>query len=226
MPMITTNLFSHPVFRDGGFTNNDRDVRRFALRKAADNVDLAAYLGAKVFVAWGGREGAESGAHEGHPGRTRPLRRGLQHPRPVRPRPGLRPPVRHRAQAQRAARRHPAADRRARPGLHQRAGPPRAGRRQPRGRARGDGRAQLRARPGPGPVARQALPRRPQRPARPALRPGPALRRGQRSRCVLDGRHPRGRRIRRSAALRLQAAAHRGRSTACGHRRPPACATT
>ncbi len=62
VPMVTTNLFSHPVFRDGGFTNNDRDVRRFALRKAADNIDLAVSLGAKVFVAWGGREGAESGA--------------------------------------------------------------------------------------------------------------------------------------------------------------------
>jgi Xylose isomerase-like TIM barrel len=55
VPMITTNLFSHPVFRDGGFTNNDRDVRRFALRKVADNLDLAASLGAEVFVCWGGR---------------------------------------------------------------------------------------------------------------------------------------------------------------------------
>jgi xylose isomerase len=62
VPMITTNLFSHPVFRDGGFTNNDRDVRRFALRKALDNIDLAAEIGASIFVAWGGREGAESGA--------------------------------------------------------------------------------------------------------------------------------------------------------------------
>ena len=62
VPMVTTNLFSHPVFRDGGFTNNDRDVRRFAIRKAADQIDLGAELGAKVFVAWGGREGAESGA--------------------------------------------------------------------------------------------------------------------------------------------------------------------
>src|SRR5215210_1479823 len=61
VPMVTTNLFSHPVFRDGGFTNNDRDVRRFALRKTLEQVDLAADLGAKVFVAWGGREGAESG---------------------------------------------------------------------------------------------------------------------------------------------------------------------
>ncbi|WP_026874302.1 xylose isomerase [Jiangella gansuensis] len=62
VPMVTTNLFSHAVFRDGGFTNNDRDVRRFAIRKAADQIDLGAELGAKVFVAWGGREGAESGA--------------------------------------------------------------------------------------------------------------------------------------------------------------------
>lgn len=62
VPMLTTNLFSHPVFRDGGFTNNDRDVRRFAVRKTLDNLDLAAELGAHTFVAWGGREGAESGA--------------------------------------------------------------------------------------------------------------------------------------------------------------------
>ncbi len=62
VPMMTTNLFYHPVFRDGGLTNNDRDVRRFALRKVADNIDLAAEFGARTFVAWGGREGAESGA--------------------------------------------------------------------------------------------------------------------------------------------------------------------
>jgi xylose isomerase len=61
VPMVTTNLFGHPVFRDGGFTNNDRDVRRFAIRKVADTMDLAASLGAETFVCWGGREGAESG---------------------------------------------------------------------------------------------------------------------------------------------------------------------
>jgi xylose isomerase len=59
VPMVTTNLFSAPVFKDGGFTSNDRDVRRFALRKVMRNVDLAAELGAKTFVMWGGREGAE-----------------------------------------------------------------------------------------------------------------------------------------------------------------------
>ncbi|MGV8883203.1 MAG: xylose isomerase [Rhodoglobus sp.] len=59
IPMVTTNLFSHPVFKDGGFTSNDRGVRRFALRKVMRNLDLAAELGAKTFVMWGGREGSE-----------------------------------------------------------------------------------------------------------------------------------------------------------------------
>ncbi|SFK05547.1 xylose isomerase [Streptosporangium canum] len=62
VPMATTNLFTHPVFKDGGFTSNDRDVRRHALRKVIRNVDLAAELGATTYVCWGGREGAESGA--------------------------------------------------------------------------------------------------------------------------------------------------------------------
>jgi xylose isomerase len=59
VPMMTTNLFTHPVFKDGGFTSNDRSVRRFALRKVARNIDLAAELGAQTYVFWGGREGAE-----------------------------------------------------------------------------------------------------------------------------------------------------------------------
>ncbi|WP_034271211.1 xylose isomerase [Actinospica robiniae] len=62
VPMATTNLFTHPVFKDGAFTSNDRDVRRYALRKTMRNIDLAAELGAETYVAWGGREGAESGA--------------------------------------------------------------------------------------------------------------------------------------------------------------------
>jgi xylose isomerase len=59
IPMVTTNLFSAPVFKDGGFTSNDRGVRRFALRKALRQLDLGAELGAQTFVMWGGREGAE-----------------------------------------------------------------------------------------------------------------------------------------------------------------------
>jgi xylose isomerase len=60
--MVTTNLFSHPVFKEGALTANNREVRRYALAKALRNVDLAASLGAKTFVLWGGREGAEHGA--------------------------------------------------------------------------------------------------------------------------------------------------------------------
>lgn len=59
VPMATTNLFKHPVFKDGGFTANDRSVRRYALRKVLRNIDLAASLGASTYVLWGGREGSE-----------------------------------------------------------------------------------------------------------------------------------------------------------------------
>ncbi|WP_457253948.1 xylose isomerase [Pedococcus sp. P5_B7] len=57
--MVTTNTFSHPVFKDGGLTSNDRSVRRFGLRKVLGAVDIAAEMGATTFVMWGGREGAE-----------------------------------------------------------------------------------------------------------------------------------------------------------------------
>ncbi len=60
VPMMTTNLFTHPVFKDGAFTSNDRSVRRFALRKVMRNLDLAAELGASTYVFWGGREGSET----------------------------------------------------------------------------------------------------------------------------------------------------------------------
>ncbi|RLV47754.1 xylose isomerase [Nocardioides mangrovicus] len=57
--MVTTNTFTHPAFKDGGLTSNDRGVRRFGLRKVLRAVDLAAQVGASTFVMWGGREGAE-----------------------------------------------------------------------------------------------------------------------------------------------------------------------
>jgi xylose isomerase len=57
----TTNLFGHPMFKDGAFTANEREIRRFALAKVMRNLDLAVELGAKTYVFWGGREGAESG---------------------------------------------------------------------------------------------------------------------------------------------------------------------
>ena len=59
VPMATTNLFSHPVFKDGAFTSHDPQVRAFALQKTMRSLDLAAELGAGIFVFWGGREGSE-----------------------------------------------------------------------------------------------------------------------------------------------------------------------
>lgn len=59
VPMVTTNLFTHPIFKDGAFTSNDREVRRYAISKVMRNLDLAAELGAEIYVMWGGREGSE-----------------------------------------------------------------------------------------------------------------------------------------------------------------------
>jgi xylose isomerase len=60
--MATTNLFYHPVFKDGAFTSNDPQVRRYAIQKSMRNIDVAAELGAPIYVFWGGREGVESSA--------------------------------------------------------------------------------------------------------------------------------------------------------------------
>ena len=62
VPMATTNLFSHPAFKDGAYTANDPAVRAFALKKTMDAIDLGVELGAKTYVFWGGREGSEADA--------------------------------------------------------------------------------------------------------------------------------------------------------------------
>lgn len=60
--MVTANLFSDQVFRDGAFTSNDADIRAYALAKSMRCMDLGARHGARVYVIWGGREGAETDA--------------------------------------------------------------------------------------------------------------------------------------------------------------------
>ena len=142
--MMTTNLFTHPVFKEGAFTANDRSVRRFALRKTLRNIDLAAELGAQTYVAWGGREGAESDAAKDVRAaldrmkeaidtlcayvldRGYPMRFAIE-PKPNEPRGDiLLPTIGHAL------------------GLHQRARAPRHGRPEPRGRPRDHGRAKRR----------------------------------------------------------------------------------
>jgi xylose isomerase len=63
VPMATTNLFTHPVFRDGAFTSSDAGVRAFALQKTMRAIDLGVELGAQTYVFWGGREGSETDAY-------------------------------------------------------------------------------------------------------------------------------------------------------------------
>ncbi|GAA3035939.1 hypothetical protein GCM10020229_54120 [Kitasatospora albolonga] len=178
VPMATTNLFTHPVFKDGAFTANDRDVRRYALRKTIRNIDLAAELGATTYVAWGGREGTESGA-------AKDVRVALDRLKEAFDLLGeyvevqgydLRFAIEPKPNEPRG--RHPAADGRSRPGLHQRVGAPGPGRPQSGGRPRADGRAELPARHRPGAVAREAVPHRPERPVRHQVRPRLPLRRG------------------------------------------------
>jgi len=60
VPMATTNLFYDPVFKDGAFTSNDPRVRAYAIQKTLRAIDLGIEFGAKVYVFWGGREGAET----------------------------------------------------------------------------------------------------------------------------------------------------------------------
>ncbi len=62
VPMATTNLFFHPIFKDGAFTSVDPAVRAFALQKTLNAIDLGAELGASTYVFWGGREGVDAEA--------------------------------------------------------------------------------------------------------------------------------------------------------------------
>ncbi len=57
--MATTNLFYHPIFKDGAFSSTDPAIRAFATQKVLKALDVAAQLGTQVFVFWGGREGVE-----------------------------------------------------------------------------------------------------------------------------------------------------------------------
>ena len=60
VPMVTTNLFTDPAFKDGAFTANDPAVRALAVQKAMSAMDLGTQMGAKILVMWGGREGTDT----------------------------------------------------------------------------------------------------------------------------------------------------------------------
>ena len=215
VPMVTTNLFGDPVFKDGGFTSNDRSVRRYAIRKTMRNMDLAAELGAHIYVFWGGREGSEVDFAKDVRSALDRYREGIDtlaqysidkgygmrfaiEPKPNEPRGDILLPSIGHALAFISQLEH-----------HEMVG------HQPGDRARADGDPQLHPRHRPGAVAGQAVPHRPQRAEGSALRPGPRLRLRRPAAGLLHRRPARERRpgrrpdLRRRPALRLQTAPHR-----------------
>src|SRR6266849_1157692 len=62
VPMATTNLFYHPIFKDGAFTAVDPTVRAYAFQKTMNAIELGVELGASTYVFWGGREGTDAEA--------------------------------------------------------------------------------------------------------------------------------------------------------------------
>ncbi|GMA35966.1 hypothetical protein GCM10025876_21700 [Demequina litorisediminis] len=222
--MVTTNLFSHPVFKDGGFTSNDRSVRRFALRKVLRNIDLAAELGATTFVMWGGREGAEYDSAKDVGAALERYREAVNllgdyvtdkgydikfaiEPKPNEPRGDILLPTVGHALAFINSLERPELV-----GLN-----PETGHEQMAGLNFTAGIAQAL-------FHGKALPHRPQRPARHQVRPGPGVRPRRPAQRVLAGGPARARRpqrrshVRRSAPLRLQAVAHRGHQRRLGVR--------
>ncbi len=210
VPMVTTNTFTHPVFKDGAFTSNDRDIRRYATRKVMRNLDLAAELGAETYVFWGGREGAEIDAAKNVGDALYRYKEGLDllcqyvidkgyglrfaiEPKPNEPRGDILLPTIGHALAFINELEHSEMV-----GLN-----PEVGHEQMAGLNFVHGVAQAL-------WHKQAVPHRPQRPARSEVRPGPRLRPRRPDQRVLPRRPARVVGLRRSAPLRLQADAHRG----------------
>ena len=106
VPMATTNLFTDPVFKDGAFTSHDPQVRAYALQKTMRAMDLGVELGARTYVFWGGREGAEVDAAKDPVEAIKRFRDAIDFLCEYARRPEIRAAVRARGQAERAARRH------------------------------------------------------------------------------------------------------------------------
>ena len=107
VPMVTTNLFFRPVFKEGAFTANDPQIRRFAMRKACEAIDLGAEFGARDLRHVGRTRGSG-----GRSGQRRPRQHSIATRRPstscceyivIK----ASAAHRHGAQAKRAPRGHP-----------------------------------------------------------------------------------------------------------------------
>ena len=104
--MATTNLFTDPVFKDGAFTSHDPRVSAYALQKTMRAMDLGVELGARTYVFWGGREGAEVDAAKDPVEAIKRFREAIDFLCEYALDQKYRVAVRAGSQAERAARRH------------------------------------------------------------------------------------------------------------------------
>lgn len=74
-----TNMFSHPVFKDGGLTSHDPRVRQHALQRLVRAIDVGHALGGKLCNLWWGRDGAEVDAAKDPVEAIKRLRDGLNY---------------------------------------------------------------------------------------------------------------------------------------------------
>ena len=226
VPMATTNLFGDPAFKDGAFTV--QRPARARLRAAEDDERDRPRRGpgGEGVRVLGRPRGRRERRHQERARGRQALPRRAQLPDPLRQGQEVRPRLRPRGEAQRAAARHLPADHRLLPRLHRDPRPPRDGGRQPRGRARAHVGPQLHARGRPGVGRGQALPHRPQRPGLRPLRPGPALRLALGQELLLPREVPRGREVPGHAPLRLARLPHRGPRRASRTSPAARCAAT
>ncbi len=226
VPMATTNLFSQPVFKEGAFTANDPQVRRYAVAKTLDAIDLGAELGAAGLrdVGW------PRGRARPRPPRTcRPPSTATR-----RPSTSAAPtsasgattcaspssPSRTSRAATCSCR--PSATRS--PSSTSSSGPTWSGSTpsSPTRRCRGS----LHPRRGAGAVAREALPHRPQRPAHRQVRPGLPLRLRGHPRRLLPREAARGLGLARACATSTRTPTAPRTPTASGTSPVAACAPT
>ncbi len=60
--MITCNLHSNPIFRDGGLTNPNPEIRRLARLKVRRTLEIGHFLNARYYTYWVARDGYEVAA--------------------------------------------------------------------------------------------------------------------------------------------------------------------
>ncbi len=72
-----SDVFSAPVFKDGGLVSNEARVRTLAIARYTAAIDVGHLLGAPLFNIWGGRDGAEVDASRSPIDALKRIRDGL-----------------------------------------------------------------------------------------------------------------------------------------------------